>query len=147
MPLGATGTSSRKIACSTRHDSKRATCVERASVELAANMRWKQLNPTKGACLAGPQELVRLGAPEQIEFVGPFIDSAPNRECHQNEPNTVLPVAIVEPVLVEVEAPVVHEAVHHGSDGVIDAQCEQAKPAARERLACGFIVKCNQLWA
>src|SRR5258705_9310149 len=73
----------------------------------------EKMNITQLAPVAGPEGFVRLDAPEQVEFIRAFVDGHPNREAHQHEADAVLLELVVEAVLVEIERPVMEEAVHH----------------------------------
>src|SRR5688572_21577882 len=101
----------------------------------AAEMNGKQLDTLQGADLSGPQELVRLDAPEHVELGGAVLDGRTNGQTHQHQTDAVGLVLIVEAVLVEVEPAAVIESVHHRRRLAVQAEDVHPEPAALERAS------------
>src|SRR4051794_20357569 len=81
-PLGAMAAST--LACAPDDCAGAAARVEDAAVDQAADGRRKHVDVTKVARVAGPQRLVGLGAPQHVEFGGPFFDRRTDRQRHQD---------------------------------------------------------------
>src|SRR5438093_13549637 len=110
----------------------------------AADMSGKEMNLSQESLLVGPQELVRLDAPQHVEFGGAFLDGGANGERHDDEADAVRGVPVVEAVLIEIEAVAIVERVHHRRDRAIETQRVQPKPAGLERPPRGIVVECAE---
>src|SRR5688572_18566611 len=95
---------------------------------------WReQLDVLERASFFRPVELVRLVTVQHVVLPGALLDRALDAETHREQPDAVLPVTRVVPGLIEGEDTVIEKPVERGDRHAVEAQHEQAQPAAIER--------------
>src|SRR5688572_9169454 len=80
-----------------------AACLDGVTLHRAAEMDGIEIDTLQATGTAGPQRLVRFGAPEHVELIGTLADRRFDCEGHQRQADALRGVGLVVAVLVEVE--------------------------------------------
>src|ERR1035437_3393147 len=77
-------------------------------------------------------EFVRLGAVQEVVFLGAFLDRALDGQAHRDKADAVARILGIEARLIKVESPPVTQAIECAGGFSVESQNEEAKPAAAE---------------